>query len=159
MTVRKTPKFSWADVPVTEQQAIIAEIGGDGHTIWDADKLKEAGLNAAAIDQFTKVERSDGSWKGSIFTDNGLVAEIRGVYGLTLIRSLATYYDITSHAFGRGTEARQLTEGLNARFQQMADAHARRMADLAYEDDWEGPQAPEYSETDDEARDEMERGR
>ncbi len=151
MSVRKGPRFSWAEVPLADQAKLIEEIGFDGHTIWDADKLKESGLNARAIDQFTTVEKSDGSWKGSIFstTTGELQAELRGVYGLSLIRSLATYHDIHSHAFGRGTEARQLSGDLQSRLRVLIAAQEAAVSD------WEGPQPPEYRESDPEAYDEM----
>lgn len=149
----KGPRFSWADVPLVDQQAILAEIGGDGHTLWDPQALKDAGLNAQAIDYFTRVEKSDGSWKGSIWGDNGqMIKEVRAVYGLSLIRSLAAFYGFESHAFGRGTEARQLTEQLAPRLAELVLEREQALLD------WEGPLQPEYSERDDEARDEMERG-
>jgi hypothetical protein len=114
MPKSKAPTFSWDKTTVVEQSQVLYHVGGDGHTIFSADALKEAGCSPYIIDAFTTVEKSDGSWKGSITSSEtgDLVQELRGVYGLTLVRSLARYYGITSHAFGRGTEARQLTEGI-----------------------------------------------
>lgn len=112
MPKTRKPTFTWDQVSRLEQIQILDTIGGDGHTIWSADGLKEDGCSPYVVDAFTTVEKSDGSWKGSITTANGMVDELRGVYGLTLIRSLARHYGVTSHAFGRGTEARQLTQGI-----------------------------------------------
>jgi len=113
-TKTKQPTFSWANTTPAEQAKVLEMVGDDGHTIFDADALKEAGASAYIIDHFTTVEKSDGSWKGSI-TDSrsgNYVDELRGVYGLTVTRSLASYYGVRSGAFGRGTEARQLSAGI-----------------------------------------------
>lgn len=114
-TKTKRPTFSWADTSVAQQTSLLDKIGGDGHTIWSADALKMDDPSLTfIIDNFTTVEKSDGSWKGSITSSETgeLVQELRGVYGLTVIRSLARHYGVTSGAFGRGTEARQLTAGI-----------------------------------------------
>jgi len=118
--VRK-PRFSWTQVSRDQQAKLLDVIGGDGHTIWSADALKADGLDAAMIDAFTTVEKSDGSWKGSIFSSETgeLQPELRGVYGLSVIRSLASHYLVTSAAFGRGTEARQLTQGIRERMDEI----------------------------------------
>ena len=112
-TTSKRAAFSWTNVSPEQQSKLLDVIGGDGHTIYSADALKEQ-IDAYVIDRFTTVEKSDGSWKGSITSSETgeLVSELRGVYGLTVIRSLAAHYGVTSHAFGRGTEARQLTAGI-----------------------------------------------
>ena len=112
MPKTRKPTFSWANTTAQDQQKLLDIIGGDGHTIWSANALVEDGIPPYIVDRFTTVEKSDGSWKGSIFTDEGAVTELRGVYGLTVIRSLAAHYGVESHAFGRGTEARQLTAGI-----------------------------------------------
>jgi len=108
VTTKQT--FSWSKVTPEQQAKLLEVIGGDGHTIWSADGLIEDGIDASIVAAFTRVEKSDSSYKGSIFTDQGRVAELRGVYGLTVIRSLAAYYSETSGKFGRGSEARELTE-------------------------------------------------
>jgi hypothetical protein len=113
-TKTKRPTFSWGNTTVADQTKLMDTIGGDGHTIWSAPALIEDGVPTYIIDHFTTVEKSDGSWKGSITsTETGdLVEELRGVYGLTVIRSLAGYYSVYSHKFGRGSEARELTDGI-----------------------------------------------
>jgi hypothetical protein len=116
MATRK-PTFSWDNVTVEEQVKLLDDIGGDGHTIWSAEGLKEDGISAYIVDAFTRVEKSDGSYKGSIFDSHTgeLQKELRGVYGLSVIRSLAGHYGVTSHKFGRGSEARELTEGIRTK--------------------------------------------
>ena len=110
----KRPTFSWANTTAADQAKLLDIIGGDGHTIWSAPALINDGVPAYIIDTFTTVEKSAGSWKGSITsTETGdLVEELRGVYGLTVIRSLGRHYGVTSDKFGRGSEARELTDGI-----------------------------------------------
>jgi len=110
----KTPPFSWENTTPVEQSQVLYLVGGDGHTIFDPDALKAAGCSAYIIDAFTTVEKSDGSYKGTIFDSRTgePQKEMRGLYGLTLVRSLARYYGVESHKFGRGSEARELTEGI-----------------------------------------------
>jgi hypothetical protein len=118
MPKTKAPTFTWSNTTVADQQKLLDIIGGDGHTIWNAPALIEDGVPAYIIDAFTTVEKSDGSWKGSITsTDTGnLVESLRGVYGLTVIRSLAAHYGEHSGKFGRGSEARELTEKIREHF-------------------------------------------
>jgi hypothetical protein len=109
----KAPTFSWDNTTQADQARLLDIIGGDGHTIWSAPALIDDGVPAYIIDAFTRVEKGSRSdIKQAIFTDQGVVDELRGVYGLTVIRSLAGHYGVTSQAFGRGTEARQLTAGI-----------------------------------------------
>lgn len=106
------PVFTWNKTTVAQQATLLEYIGDDGHTVWSADGLIGDGVSDYIIDAFTTVEKSDGTWKGTIFTDQGPVDTLRGVYGLTVIRSLAAHYGVTSHKFGRGSEARELTAGI-----------------------------------------------
>lgn len=112
--------FSWDKVSLKAQRELLDVIGDDGHTIWSADGLKEDGVDAYIVDAFTRVERSDGSHKGSIYAPGAsglpgtpIISELRGVYGLTVLRSLAAHYDVHSTKFGRGSEARDLTDGIS----------------------------------------------
>jgi hypothetical protein len=109
------PTFSWADTTADQQRLLLNLIGNDGHTIWSAPGLVEDGVPSAIVDAFTHVERSGRDFKEMIFTDGGAVRELRGVYGLTVIRSLARYHQVESDKFGRGSEARELTEKILAR--------------------------------------------
>jgi hypothetical protein len=109
----KRPTFSWGNVSIEQQRAVVEMFGDDGHSILNADVLRtDSDVPDYVIDAFTTVEKSDGSLKGSIFTDAGVVAELRGIYCLTVIRSLAAHYGVVSHKFGRGSEARELTAGI-----------------------------------------------
>jgi hypothetical protein len=125
----KAPTFSWDNVPVVDQARILYLVGGDGHSIFDADALKAEGASAYVIDHFTTVEKSDGSYKGSIFSSETgeLQKELRGVYGLTVTRSLARHYGVESHKFGRGSEARELTEKLTTALIAADDAAAAKL--------------------------------
>jgi hypothetical protein len=123
----KRPTFSWANVSLADQTKLLDLIGGDGHTIWSATALIEDGVPAYVIDTFTTVERSDGSHKGSIYPSDSLglpgmpiLAELRGVYGLTVIRSLASHHGVSSWKMGRGSEARDLTEQIRAKLEKEA---------------------------------------
>ena len=110
----KAPTFTWANVSPDDQRKVLDIIGYDGHTIWRAEAIAE--VNQSVADAFTRTERSDGSWKGSITrSDTGqMVGELRGIYGLSVIRSLAGFYHEESHKFGRGSEARELTAKIYA---------------------------------------------
>lgn len=120
------PAFTWSNVSLVDQAYLMDLIGGDGHTIYSAPALIEGGVPAYVIDTFTQVERSDSSYKGSIFsTATGERQEsMRGVYGLTVIRSLAAHYGMTSSKFGRGSEARELSEGIRVNLAKAATKEA-----------------------------------
>jgi hypothetical protein len=113
----KTQKstFSWDDISREQQLAVLEIFGDDGHSILDADRLRvSSGLPASLINAFETVEKSDNSYKGSIFSpETGeRLPELRGIYCLAVIRSLAHYYGVRSAKFGRGSEARELTAGI-----------------------------------------------
>jgi len=99
-----------------EQKRILADllehIGYDGHTIWEPSIL--AKFPKAVQRRFVRVYRSDGTPKGSIFRDGRVVKETMGVYGLNLLRGIASdlglKYD--GNVFGRGTEARNISSAL-----------------------------------------------
>lgn len=90
-------------------KALFEHIKYDGHTIWKPSVLK--GFPKALRDRFTRLLKSDGSPKGSIYKDGKLIRETKGVYGLSLLRGLAgdlgVKYD--GNVFGRGTEARNIS--------------------------------------------------
>jgi len=116
----KRPTFSWANTTAADQAKVLDLIGGDGHTIWSPVALKNDGCSAYIIDAFTTVEKSDNSYKGSIFSsETGERQEsMTGLYGLTLIRSLARHYGVSSSKLGRGSEARELTAGIQRHLEQ-----------------------------------------
>lgn len=113
----KRPPFSWDMVSPTDQVIVLNAFADDGHSIYNSDGLRADNLVAPSVlDEFTVIEKSDSSYKGSIFSSETgeRVAEMRGIYGLTVLRSLARYYGVTSSKFGRGSEARELTAGIRA---------------------------------------------
>ena len=105
----RKPKFLWSDYTKAEQKTLLDLIGHDGHTIWSAKGLIEEGVNPHIIAAFTQDHKSDGSLKGSIEVDGRYVDGLSGVYGLTVLRSLAGYYNESSDKLGRGFEASELT--------------------------------------------------
>ena len=125
MPKTKKPTFSWDTVSQDEQILVLDMFGDDGHSILNADAMRaESDIPIAVIDAFETVEKSDGSYKGSIFSEQTgeRLLELRGIYCLTVIRSLARHHGVTSHKFGRGSEARELTAGLRAILQKEAGA-------------------------------------
>lgn len=115
MSTTRKAVFSWDNVSWEDQRAVVEMFGDDGHSILNADALRaDSTIPTSVIDHFETVEKSDGSYKGSIFsTKTGeRMPELRGIYCLSVIRSLAGYYGVTSTKFGRGSEARELTAGI-----------------------------------------------
>ena len=112
-------KFSWKNISVENQRLLLDIIGYDGHTIWSSQQLLEKGVDAAVVVKFTdKYESDRSSVKSTIFVNNVPVSELDGVYGLTVLWSLADYYNVSSDKNGRGFQAQELTtkilEKLNA---------------------------------------------
>ena len=62
----------------------------DGHTIFKPEAFLDAGLPKPVVDHFTRKHGSDGSPKGTIFVQGQPVKELAGVYGLDLLRFLAS---------------------------------------------------------------------
>ena len=118
MPKTRKPAFSWDSVPMQDQVLLINALADDGHSVYDADSLnRDLGLRPEILAQFTHKQVSDGTWKGTTWSnETGQAIEPVAVYGLDVLRSLAHHYGVTSTAFGRGTEARQLTAGLREKF-------------------------------------------
>ena len=109
------------DLQKTELLAIVDIIDGDGHTIFGAADFEHL-LPADLLARFTRTIKSDrSSPKSTIFGPGGqVVAQVRGVYGLTLLAGIADALGLPpSTMLGRGSEARDLTrrirEALEAR--------------------------------------------
>jgi len=71
-----------------KQQTITAlkknfELEGDGHTMFNPEYYTKMGLPKELVDKNIKVHKSDGSWKGSFWKDEGkalvVMAEIRSL--------------------------------------------------------------------------------
>jgi len=115
MPKAKAPTFSWDNVTREQQLAVVEMFGDDGHSILNADAMRaDSDIPPYVIDAFETVEKSDSSYKGSIFSSETgeRMKELRGIYCLTVIRSLARHYGVRSSKFGRGSEARELTAGI-----------------------------------------------
>lgn len=89
----------------------------DGHSIFHAEGLVAEGLPQEVADFFTREHKSDGSHKGTIFTDEGAVASLRGIYGLELLGLVADALGAdTSDAYrkiGRGFRAQSLKKAIS----------------------------------------------
>ena len=95
---------------------LLEAIGGDGHTLWDADADCFKEMPKDFMEGVTQVHKSDGTAKGSIWRDGELVEEMHAVYGLQLLWKLANEVgaDMDKHdrLMGRGFRARALTEAI-----------------------------------------------
>lgn len=103
----------------TKQALEAGVIIGDGHTLFapnfyapffTEEELKNAGL--------IEVHESDGSFKGSIFDNDGKVIEkLEAVYNLSFLYWLAGALGVTEHtrANGRGSQAQELVGFINAK--------------------------------------------
>jgi hypothetical protein len=95
----------------------------DGHGILDPQAFLDAGLPAEVVAHLTRIHRSDGSPKGTVFVQGRVMAQVEGVYGLHLLQFMAAALDVTYRAcFGRGSQACAIREALQAHFGAM-DRH------------------------------------
>lgn len=109
-------KFSWTTIPVEDQRHLLSVIGGDGHTIWTARYLAEEGVNHAIISAFSSHYKSNKRDFKQTITVNGLVVdEMEGIYGLTVLWSLANHHGVESDKMGRGSQAQELTQKIRAK--------------------------------------------
>jgi len=92
-------------------QALVKNIGGDGHTIWKDSILKD--FPKAIKDRFVHTIESDGSYKGSIWNNGKMVKKLKGVYGLTLLGGICSDLNLTYDSkLGRGFQAQSYTEAI-----------------------------------------------
>ena len=113
-----------------EAQRLIDYIGGNGHTIFDAAKLIEGtDVPENKLECWIHTHESDtSSPKETIFANDGsVVAEVRGIYGLDLIESIAYVLDCRSECMGRGSRCRDLTDQVRAKLRE-ADLDTELMA-------------------------------
>lgn len=100
-------------------------IGGDGHSIFPTYVFKDVGLPRTVVRHFVDIYPSDiRNPKSTIFSPNGTVlSHMRGMYGLDVLRSLASSLDAASSAsIGRGSEARELTENIKNKLLELFPA-------------------------------------
>ena len=85
----------------------------DGHTIFDPQAFVRAGLPPEVVEHLTDTHRSDGTPKGTVFTNGQAVPEVRGVYGLDVLRFLAAALGVEYRsALGRGFPAEHIRQAL-----------------------------------------------
>lgn len=90
----------------------------DGHSILKPEALTDAGLPSAVVEHLTATYRSDGTPKGTIFVDGEPVKELRGVYGLDVLRFFASALGVEYRdAIGRGFEAQNIQTALRRHFE------------------------------------------
>ena len=98
----------------------------DGHTIFKPEAFIKAGLPDGVVDHLTREYRSDTSDpKSTLFVDGQVVKSLTGVYGLQMLRFLASALDVEYRAaLGRGFEAQNILAALHGRFKQVDAAAA-----------------------------------
>jgi hypothetical protein len=91
-----------------ESRLMLETLNGDGHGVYAPEWYTDRGWSAEMISGITFTHRSDGTYKGSIWREDGtMIAEIRGVYSLTFHEAVAEILGITDHEpmNGRGFRA------------------------------------------------------
>lgn len=102
--------FDWSALTIAEQLSVLQIFANDGHTIYDNSYLLARDCPQSVITYFTLTHRSDrADPKTTITKNNEIVDSMNGVYGLTVLWSLARHYNIASYAMGRGFQAHDLT--------------------------------------------------
>lgn len=90
----------------------------DGHTIFKPRAFLDAGLPREIVDHLTCTHGSDGSPKGTIYVHGQAVERLSGIYGLELLRFLASALGVEyAPKLGRGSEAREIQAALHRHFQ------------------------------------------
>ena len=88
----------------------------DGHTILKPEAFTDVGLPPEITLLFTRTYKSDGSPKGTIFVKGQPVKTLAGVYGLDLLRFIASALGVEyRQAMGRGFEAQNIQIALRQR--------------------------------------------
>ncbi len=88
-----------------------------GHNILDPKAFSDAGVPAEVVTHLTRIYKSDGSPKGSIFVDGQPVKSPEGIYGLDALRFFASALGVEySDAIGRGFEAANIHRALQSHF-------------------------------------------
>jgi hypothetical protein len=90
----------------------------DGHTIFDPQAFRDAGLPESVVAHVNRRHESSGTDpKSTLFVRGLTVPAIEGVYGLQLLRLLARALHVEYRAaYGRGTEATNITTALREHF-------------------------------------------
>lgn len=108
--------LNWSDIPIEEQKRLLNLFGNDGHTIYGGEFLTNNNVPTSIMRAFgEEIESDTSSPRTTIYRDGIPVKSMKGVYGLRVLWSLADHYKITSSKMGRGFQAQDLTEQLNAK--------------------------------------------
>jgi hypothetical protein len=103
---------------------LLKVIGGDGHTLYDAADEIFRGIPKDILESVTRVHKSDGTGKGSIWRDGRVVEEMYAVYGLNLLwklaREVGANLEKSQGLMGRGFQARALTEAIREKLGEEA---------------------------------------
>ena len=115
-----TKKTNWtklrAAVLATDTAILKRATMVDGHTIYDAKKFLDAGLDAEIVTAFTKTLTSGDHPKEKIYVEGKEVESLKGVHGLALLEFVANCFDVDSWKNGRGSRADHLIEQLWAKW-------------------------------------------
>ena len=96
-----------------EALSLIDYFGNDGHGIYHVDKVAEAtGVPESKLERWSHTHKSDSSsHKSTIYGDDGKpITELRGIYALDVVESIAYVLKIYSSMNGRGSRARDLSD-------------------------------------------------
>lgn len=85
---------------------------GDGHTVYKPGYFLDIGFPKSIVKAHTQQQGGGDSYMGKVFDPSGREIFPVAVYGLTLLRMLASHYDVSSNKMGRGSEARELGDKL-----------------------------------------------
>jgi hypothetical protein len=89
----------------------------DGHTIVKPEAFLAAGLPQEIVEHVTRSHGSDGSAKRTIFVHGQPVKELSGVYGLDLLKFLASALAVPyERKLGRGSQAQAIQSALHKHF-------------------------------------------
>lgn len=108
---KRTYHFSPTDREIIRK--LTTAFGGDGHSVYDAKVLIDAGMDVLHAAQFVEKFTSDTSdHKRTIFDHDGkVIPESTGVYGLTVLETIVKDLRLKQARFmGRGFRARYATE-------------------------------------------------
>lgn len=102
-----------------EALSLIDYFGNDGHGIYHVDKVAEAtGVPESKLERWAHTHKSDSSsHKSTIYGNDGKpITELRGVYALSVVRSIGNVLEIYSDMNGRGSMARDLSDQIKKAF-------------------------------------------
>lgn len=96
---------------------------GDGHGIYKPEFYTDLGFSPDIVKKYTRVHESDGTPKGTIFSDDGIYDKLMGIYNLDFLKWFARYIGAdTSEGdskMGRGFAARCYGAASLKRLKQM----------------------------------------